>query len=76
MYGVHDWAEVHRLHHVDGLGKAAVAAKLSMSRTTVHWLLSLAELPRYRRRRSVSQVDQFADAIARCWMRIRWCRRR
>lgn len=64
MYDVHDWAEVHRLHHVEGLSKAAVAAKLSMSRTTVHRLLGLAEPPRYRRRSAGSQVDRFADAIA------------
>jgi hypothetical protein len=38
---VHDWAEVHRLHHVEGMGKAAIAAKLGMSRTTVHRLLGL-----------------------------------
>ena len=41
MYSVHDWAEVHRLHHVEGMGKAAIAAKLGMSRTTVHRLLGL-----------------------------------
>jgi transposase len=64
MYDVHDWAEVHRLHHVEGLSKAAVAAKLSMSRTTVHRLLSLAEPPRYRREPAGSRVDPFADAIA------------
>jgi transposase len=64
MYDVHDWAEVHRLHHVEGLSKAAVAAKLSMSRTTVHRLLDLGEPPRYRRRSSGSQVDQYAEAIA------------
>lgn len=64
MYDVHDWAEVHRLHHVEGLSKAAVAAKLSMSRTTVHRLLALAEPPRCRRRPAGSQVDRFADAIA------------
>lgn len=64
MYDVHDWAEVHRLHHVEGLSKAAVAAKLSMSRTTVHRLLDLGEPPRYRRRPAESQVDRFAEAIA------------
>jgi transposase len=64
MYDVHDWAEVHRLHHVEGLSKAAVAAKLSMSRTTVHRLLGLSEPPKYVRRPPGSQVDEFAEAIA------------
>jgi len=64
MYDVHDWAEVHRLHHVDGLSKAAVAQKLSMSRTTVRRLLALAEPPRYRRRPVGTQLEEFADAIA------------
>lgn len=61
---MHDWAEVHRLHHVEGLSKAAVAARLSMSRTTVHRLLRLAEPPVYRRGSVGSRVDGFADAIA------------
>jgi transposase len=64
MYDVHDWAEVHRLHHVEGLSKAAVAAKLSMSRTTVHRLLGLSEPPRYVRSSGGSQVAGFAEAIA------------
>jgi DNA-binding transcriptional regulator LsrR (DeoR family) len=64
MYDVHDWAEVHRLHHVEGLGKAAIAAKLSMSRTTVYRLLALPEPPRYVRKPAGSQVDRFAEAIA------------
>ena len=64
MYDVHDWAEVHRLHHVEGLSKAAVAAKLSMSRTTVHRLLGLSEPPRYERAGGGSQVELFAEAIA------------
>ena len=64
MYDVHDWAEVHRLHHVEGLSKAAIAAKLSMSRTTVHRLLALAEPPKYARQPAGSQVDRFAEAIA------------
>jgi transposase len=64
MYDVHDWAEVHRLHHVEGMSKAAIAAKLSMSRTTVHRLLRLSEPPKYERRPAGSQVDAFAEAIA------------
>jgi transposase len=64
VYSVHDWAEVHRLHHVEGMGKAAIAAKLGMSRTTVHRLLGLSEPPRYQRRRAGSKLDPFCDAIA------------
>ena len=64
MYDVHDWAEVHRLHHVEGMSKAAIAAKLSMSRATVHRLLGLSEPPQYERRPAGSQVDAFAEAIA------------
>lgn len=61
---MHDWAEVQRLHRVEGLSKSAIAAKLSMSRTTVIRLLALEEPPRYRRAPAGSQVDRFADAIA------------
>jgi len=64
VYSVHDWAEVHRLHHVEGMGKAAIAAKLGMGRTTVHRLLGLSEPPRYQRRRAGSKLDPFCDAIA------------
>jgi hypothetical protein len=38
---VHDWAGVPRLYQVEGMAKAAIAAKLGMSRTTVHRLLDL-----------------------------------
>jgi hypothetical protein len=36
VHGVHDWAEVHRLYQVEGMAEVAIAAKLGMSRTTVH----------------------------------------
>jgi hypothetical protein len=61
---VHDWAEVHRLHHVEGMRKAAMAAKLSMSRNTLARLLSLSAPPKYEPEPAGSQVDAFADAIA------------
>ena len=63
MYAVHDWAEVHRLHHVEGLSKQAVAAKLGMSRTTVYRLLGLAQPPRYERAPVGSKLDPFMDQI-------------
>lgn len=64
MYSVHDWAEVHRLHHVEGVGKTAIAARLGMSRTTVHRLLGLNQPPRYQRRRVGSKLDPFCDQVA------------
>jgi transposase len=64
VYDVHDWAEVHRLHRVEGMSKAAIAAKLAMSRTTVHRLLALEQPPRYQRAPAGSKLDAFHDAIA------------
>ena len=64
MYSVHDWAEVRRLHLVEGMSKAAIATRLGMSRNTVARLLALSEPPRYRRAPAGSQVDRFAEAIA------------
>jgi transposase len=64
MYSVHDWAEVHRLHHVEGMSKAAIAEKLSMSRNTVARLLGLSQPPKYERKPAGSQLDRYADHIA------------
>lgn len=64
MYSVHDWAEVRRLHDVEGMSKAAIAEKLSMSRNTVARLVSLTSPPKYERERAGSQLDPFAEQIA------------
>jgi transposase len=61
---MHDWAEVHRLHDVEGMSKAAIAARLAMSRTTVHRLLALDRPPRYARRPAGSKLDAFKGAVA------------
>lgn len=64
MYSVHDWAEVRRLHDVEGMSKSAIAEKLSMSRNTVARLVALSEPPKYERQRAGSQLDLFAEQIA------------
>jgi transposase len=64
VHAVHDWAEVHRLHHVEGLSKQAVAVKLGRSRTTVYRLLGLTRPPRYQRAPVASKLDPFVDQIA------------
>lgn len=65
MYGVQDWAEVHRLFHRDGLSKSAIARRLGMSRTTVIELLAREGPPRYERRAVGSMLDPFKDEIRR-----------
>lgn len=64
MYSVHDWAEVRRLHDVEGMSKSAIAEKLSMSRNTVARLVALPEPPKYERTPAGSQLDPFREQIA------------
>lgn len=64
MYGVHDWAEVHRLHEREHLSKSAIARRLGISRPTVIRLLELPEPPRYSRESPGSKLDRHKDAIA------------
>lgn len=64
MFKVQEWAEVHRLHGVEHMSKAAIAVKLGMSRNTVARLLALREPPRYEREPAGSLLDPFKDEIA------------
>ncbi|GIU99047.1 MAG: hypothetical protein KatS3mg014_0663 [Actinomycetota bacterium] len=75
MFDVHDWAEVHRLYHREGLSKAAIARRLD-SRPTVIRLLGLPEPPRYLRRPAASKLDPHKDRIAEMLDRTRRCRSR
>ena len=64
MYGVHDWAEVHRLFHREGWTKTRIAGRLEMSRNTVARLLDLSEPPQYERAREGSKLDPHKGSIA------------
>jgi len=63
MYEVHDWAEVHRLFHREGMSKSGIADRLGMSRNTVARLLGLDDPPRYRRKRRGSKLDPYKGSI-------------
>ncbi len=63
MHGVQDWAEVHRLHHREGVSQAAISRRLGMSRNTVARLLALRQPPRYARPPGGSKLDPFKDAV-------------
>jgi len=63
VFGVQDWAEVHRLDR-EGVPKRAIGRRLGMSHTTVHRLLGLSEPPRYERRGTSSLLDPFGGQIA------------
>jgi transposase len=65
VYGVQDWAEVHRLFHREGLSKSAIARRLGMSRTTVIGLLARDGPPRYVRAPAGSTLDPHRDESRR-----------
>ncbi len=64
MFSVHDWAEVHRLHHREQLSKSAIAERLGMTRHTVARLLARSEPPRYVRAPKGSMLDPYRQDIA------------
>jgi transposase len=64
VFSVHDWAEVHRLHHREQLSKSAIAERLGMTRHTVARLLARSEPPRYVRAPKGSMLDPYRRDIA------------
>jgi transposase len=61
---VEDWAEVRRLHRVEGLSQRAIARRLGIARVTVAAALKRDEPPRYRRAPRGSKLDPYKPRIA------------
>jgi transposase len=57
VIGVEDWAEVRRLHRVEGLAISAIARRLGIARNTVKKALASDRPPRYERAATGSIVD-------------------
>jgi transposase len=63
LVGVEQWAEIRRLHRVEGLSIREVSRRTGLHRKTVRRALAAAEPPRYSRPVGGSKLDPFRDWI-------------
>jgi transposase len=64
MLPVEEWAEIRRLHRVEGVSQRAIARRLDVARETVARALRRDGPPRYQRAPRGSKVDPFKERIA------------
>lgn len=65
MLGVEQWAEIRRMHEVEGLSIRGIARRSGRDRNTVRAALRSEEPPRYRRPPGPSKLDPFKEEIER-----------
>ena len=63
MVGVEQWAEIRRMHRVEGLSSREISRRTGLHRDTVARALAAAEPPRYERQAAGSKLDPFKDWI-------------
>jgi transposase len=63
VVGVEQWAEVRRMHRVDGLSAREIGRRTGLHRDTVARLLAASEPPRYQRAPAGSKLDPFKDWV-------------
>ena len=63
MVGVEQWAEVRRMHRVDGLSIREISKRTGLHRKTVRRALAAETPPRYARAPAASKLDPFKDWI-------------
>jgi transposase len=59
VVGVEQWAEVRRMHRVDGLSGREISRRTGLARDTVARLLAAPAPPRYERKPAGSKLDPF-----------------
>jgi len=65
MLDVEQWAEIRRMHEVEGLSIREIARRSGRDRNTVRSALRSSEPPRYRRERRASKLDPFKEELSR-----------
>jgi transposase len=63
VVGVEQWAEIRRLHRVEGVSIRGISRRTGLHRKTVRRALAAAEPPRYSRPAGGSKLDPFRDWI-------------
>ena len=63
MAGPGDWAEIRRLHRVDGVSIREISKRTGLHRKTIRRALAAGEPPKYSRSRSGSKLDPFRDWV-------------
>jgi transposase len=65
VVSVERWAEIRRMHRVEGLSIRAIARRTGLHRKTIRRALASPEPPRYRRAPKPSKLDPHRNEIAR-----------
>jgi transposase len=63
LVGVELWAEVRRMHRVEGVSEREISRRTGLHRNTVKRLLAAPVPPRYQRKPAGSKLDPFKDWI-------------
>jgi hypothetical protein len=63
LVGVEQWAEVRRMHRVEGLSGREISRRTGLARDTVARLLAASDPPKYQREQAGSKLDPFKDWI-------------
>jgi transposase len=65
LIAVEQWAEIRRMHFVEGLSIKGIARKTGRDRKTIRKAIRGAEPPEYRRASAGSKLDPYREQIAR-----------
>ena len=71
MVGVEQWAEIRRLHRVEGLSIREISRRTGLHRKTVRRALAAAEPPRYSRAAAGRSSIRSRTGSVSSWRRIR-----